>query len=376
MIKIICLGKIKEKYLNNMIDDYLKRISKYHKIEIIELRDNNDLEEEKNSILKHIGNNDYIISLSIEGEQIDSVSLAQKIDQTLSRESSQCKSTTFSSYSAPMKDLDIEPYELDEKDLTLLNRYHNEAKGVHYIDYSERNIICSSKLTNNYNYNEEEELKKLLNKECFLYPKNNNNTMPEQIELPIELLILLDKLKNVKTLIFQIQNIDELFMKFAILVLINIKWLFLKGIEEVKFDLGNEEIQQGLVEKFNERTRELYHYYQKNRNLIYYNGSYSKTNYPGYYDYMNINYCLLGTIIENITNERFDLYMKKHVLEPLNITGGFNLDDMSQEVLDQIGTIYHKLKDGNKISRLLNGTISFKGRQSNALSFKELYLFE
>ena len=218
---------------------------------------------DKYDFFKIYANNDYLKNKDKE-----------KIDQTLSRESSQCKSTTFSSYSAPMKDLDIEPYELDEKDLIVLNRYHNEAKGIHYIDYSERNIICSSKLTNNYNYNEEEELKKLLNKECFLYPKNNNNTMPEQIELPIELLILLDKLKNVKTLIFQIQNIDELFMKFAILVLINIKWLFLKGIEEVKFDLGNEEIQQGLVEKFNERTRELYHYYQKNRNLIYYNGSY------------------------------------------------------------------------------------------------------
>ena len=83
MIKIICLGKIKEKYLNDMIDDYLKRISKYHKIEIIELKDTNDLEEEKNNILKHISNNEYIISLSIEGEQIDSVSLAKKIDQTL-----------------------------------------------------------------------------------------------------------------------------------------------------------------------------------------------------------------------------------------------------------------------------------------------------
>jgi len=83
MIKIICLGKIKEKYLNEMIDDYLKRISKYHKIEIIELKDTNNLEEEKNNILKHINYNDYIISLSIEGEELDSVSLAKKIDQTI-----------------------------------------------------------------------------------------------------------------------------------------------------------------------------------------------------------------------------------------------------------------------------------------------------
>ena len=81
----------------------------------------------------------------------------------------------------------------------------------------------------------------------------------------------------------------------------------------------------------------------ESKSEIYYNGSYSKTNYPGYYDYININYCLLGTIIENITNERFDLYMKTKVLEPLNITGGFNLDIMPLEVLDEIGTIYKKL---------------------------------
>ena len=37
MIKIICLGKIKEKYLKEAIEDYQKRLSKYTKIEIIEL---------------------------------------------------------------------------------------------------------------------------------------------------------------------------------------------------------------------------------------------------------------------------------------------------------------------------------------------------
>ena len=41
MIKIICVGKIKEDYLKNGISDYLKRISKYHKINIIELPDSN-----------------------------------------------------------------------------------------------------------------------------------------------------------------------------------------------------------------------------------------------------------------------------------------------------------------------------------------------
>ena len=45
MIKIICLGKIKEDYLNKMIEDYTKRISKYHKLEIVELKDTNILYE-------------------------------------------------------------------------------------------------------------------------------------------------------------------------------------------------------------------------------------------------------------------------------------------------------------------------------------------
>ena len=79
---------------------------------------------------------------------------------------------------------------------------------------------------------------------------------------------------------------------------------------------------------------------------IYYNGSYSKTNYPGYYDYMNINYCLLGTIIENVSKQRFDLYMIEHVLEPLNITGSFNIYEMSKEALDETGTLYEKLTNG------------------------------
>ena len=40
MIKILCVGKIKEKYLEDLINDYLARIKKYHKIEICEIKDN------------------------------------------------------------------------------------------------------------------------------------------------------------------------------------------------------------------------------------------------------------------------------------------------------------------------------------------------
>ena len=80
MIKIICIGKLKETYLKQAIEDYTKRINKYHKLTIIELPDSN-IEEEKNQILKQINKKDYIISLTIEGNHLDSIALANKIDK-------------------------------------------------------------------------------------------------------------------------------------------------------------------------------------------------------------------------------------------------------------------------------------------------------
>ena len=80
MIKIICVGKIKEKYLRDMIEDYTKRISKYHKIEIIELADSN-INKEKEELLKVINTKDYNIVLDIDGEEMSSMELASKIDK-------------------------------------------------------------------------------------------------------------------------------------------------------------------------------------------------------------------------------------------------------------------------------------------------------
>ena len=81
MIKVICIGKLKENYLKEAISDYLKRISKYHKITIIELPDSN-IETEANEIKKHIDAKDYVISLCIEGNELSSTLLADKIDKT------------------------------------------------------------------------------------------------------------------------------------------------------------------------------------------------------------------------------------------------------------------------------------------------------
>ncbi len=82
MIKIICLGKIKEKYLTELINDYLKRIKRYTKIEIIELKDEDNIQKEEESILKHINKKDYLITLEINGKQMSSEEFAKLIDQT------------------------------------------------------------------------------------------------------------------------------------------------------------------------------------------------------------------------------------------------------------------------------------------------------
>lgn len=82
MIRIICLGKLKEKYLIDLTNDYLKRINKYHKIELIELKDEDDLQKESESILKYIKEKDYIITLEIEGNSFTSLEFANKLNET------------------------------------------------------------------------------------------------------------------------------------------------------------------------------------------------------------------------------------------------------------------------------------------------------
>ncbi len=80
MIKILCVGKIKESYLTDLINDYKKRISKYHKIEIIELKDNDNYQKEIDSIIKNINRKDYNIGLDLKGNETTSEEFATTID--------------------------------------------------------------------------------------------------------------------------------------------------------------------------------------------------------------------------------------------------------------------------------------------------------
>ena len=91
-IDIVCVGKIKEKYFTMAINEYSKRLSKYIKLNIIEVADEQTpdgaskaVEEEikkkeADRILKNIKPDTFVVTLEIKGEMLDSVSLSKKIE--------------------------------------------------------------------------------------------------------------------------------------------------------------------------------------------------------------------------------------------------------------------------------------------------------
>ena len=85
MIKILCVGKIKEEYLQKLNADYQKRIRKYHKLEIIEVKDESTLNLEKEHLEKNLSTKDYIITLEIEGKKLTSEEFASKLEKTFVR---------------------------------------------------------------------------------------------------------------------------------------------------------------------------------------------------------------------------------------------------------------------------------------------------
>ena len=88
MIKIICVGKVKENYYREAIEEYLKRLSKYTKVDIIEVNDLNydkekTIREESKLIIDKLNNNDYKILMDINGEILDSVTLSKKLNDLM-----------------------------------------------------------------------------------------------------------------------------------------------------------------------------------------------------------------------------------------------------------------------------------------------------
>ncbi len=88
-IKIIALGKIKEKFLKEGIDEFLKRLTPYASVEILELspieiKDENltqkVLDQEGEKILSHIKPQSFVITMEIKGKMLSSEEFAQKIE--------------------------------------------------------------------------------------------------------------------------------------------------------------------------------------------------------------------------------------------------------------------------------------------------------
>lgn len=92
-ITLITVGKIKEKYLTDAIAEYSKRLSRYCKLEIVEVADEKTIdgasealdnqvkEKEGERILKNIKDGMYVIALAIDGKTYDSVDFASHIEK-------------------------------------------------------------------------------------------------------------------------------------------------------------------------------------------------------------------------------------------------------------------------------------------------------
>lgn len=99
-INIVCIGKIKEKFFKEAINEYSKRLSKYCKLNILELPDEkipektnlsieNDIKsKECNNIINHIKKDSYIICLDLKGKELTSEELSRNIEN-ISMQSSQ-----------------------------------------------------------------------------------------------------------------------------------------------------------------------------------------------------------------------------------------------------------------------------------------------
>ena len=91
-ITIVCVGKVKEKFYQDAVKEYSKRLSRYTKLDIAEVADEKTEEQsteveinlvkdkEGERILKAIKDDGYVICLAIDGRQLDSVELSEKMN--------------------------------------------------------------------------------------------------------------------------------------------------------------------------------------------------------------------------------------------------------------------------------------------------------
>ena len=78
-IRVVCVGKLKEKYWKEAEAEYLKRLGAYCNTQIVEVKESrsDDIEEEGEAILKRISPSEYVITLEIKGRRKSSEELAE-----------------------------------------------------------------------------------------------------------------------------------------------------------------------------------------------------------------------------------------------------------------------------------------------------------
>lgn len=101
-IKLLCVGKVKEKYFTDAINEYVKRLSKFTTVEIVEVPDEMTkdkaseaenltvLKKEGDRLLSKIKDSDYVVTLEIEGKKLSSIGLAEKISDICLKASTIC----------------------------------------------------------------------------------------------------------------------------------------------------------------------------------------------------------------------------------------------------------------------------------------------
>ena len=131
-IKIIALGKIKEKYLKDGIEEYLKRLRPYTTLEIIELmpieiKDENltekVLETEAEKIFSNIKPSSFVITLEIGGKQFDSVDFAHEMEQIINSGISEIVFVIGSSCGLSKKVSDIANLKLSLSKMTFIHQF-------------------------------------------------------------------------------------------------------------------------------------------------------------------------------------------------------------------------------------------------------------
>ncbi len=89
MLKIVCVGKIKEAFYIEAVNEYIKRITGYTKFSICEVKEVNtpvllkNITEEGKNILEKINEDEFVITLEINGSELDSVEFAKFIEEKL-----------------------------------------------------------------------------------------------------------------------------------------------------------------------------------------------------------------------------------------------------------------------------------------------------